>query len=182
VKALTQSEITKLLDYLRETDAVMYCAVLLGFRHGMRASEICGLLRSDIDLTAGTVTVRRLKHSLTTCQPIGDDERDAIGVCLSLFPASLILLPNEHGEPMDRHNFYYRFHKACIAIGLPADKAHPHVIKHALGYFLARSNVNMAVIKRALGHRSLNSTSVYTELDDETVGKIVQGVFNGEKL
>jgi len=34
--------------------------ILLAYRHGMRASEVCKLRLSDLDLKNGQITVRRL--------------------------------------------------------------------------------------------------------------------------
>ncbi len=36
-------------------------------------------------------------------------------------------------------------------------------------------NVNLAVIKQALGHKSIASTAIYTVPTDETAGKAVLG-------
>ena len=43
---------------------------LLAYRNGMRASEVCGLEMRDLDLQNGSITIRRLKGSLTTVQPL----------------------------------------------------------------------------------------------------------------
>ena len=50
-------------------------------------------------------------------------------------------------------------------------KRHPHCLKHALGVALVGANVNLAVIKQALGHKSIASTAIYTVPTDETAGK-----------
>jgi integrase len=60
MKALSQDEILKVL---RAASA---------FRHGMRASEVCGLETKDVDLKNGEITIRRLKGSLKTTQRIAD--------------------------------------------------------------------------------------------------------------
>ena len=46
--------------------------ILIAFRHGMRASEVCGLELKDVDLKNGEITIRRLKGSLKTTQPLAD--------------------------------------------------------------------------------------------------------------
>jgi len=38
-------------------------------RHGLRASEVCGLTFADIDLKNASIAVSRLKGSLRTIQP-----------------------------------------------------------------------------------------------------------------
>ena len=46
-------------------------------------------------------------------------------------------------------------------------------MKHSLGVALVGANVNLAVIKQALGHKSIASTAVYTVPTDEMAGKAV---------
>jgi len=43
--------------------------ILLAYRHGMRASEVCELRLADLDLKNGQITIRRLKGSLTSASP-----------------------------------------------------------------------------------------------------------------
>jgi len=45
--------------------------------------------------------------------------------------------------------FYRIFSAASEKAGLPADRRHPHCLKHALGVALVGANVNLAVIKRS---------------------------------
>jgi hypothetical protein len=49
---------------------------------------------------------------------------------------------------------------------LPPDKRHPQVLKHSLGKHLVAANVNLALVKQALGHRSINSTMKYIGTTD----------------
>ena len=57
--------------------------------------------------------------------------------------------------------------------GLSKDKRHFHCLKHSRGVSLVEANVNLAIIKQALGHKSIASIAVYTILTDETAGKAV---------
>src|SRR5260370_8287825 len=69
--ALTQEEIQKILRVASESKRNLPM-ILLAYRHGMRASEVCGLRLSDLDMRNAQVTIRRLKGSLTTTQPLSD--------------------------------------------------------------------------------------------------------------
>jgi site-specific recombinase XerD len=50
-------------------------------------------------------------------------------------------------------------------------------LKHSLGVALVGANVKLAVIKLALGHKSIASTAVYTVPTDEMAGKAVVAAF-----
>jgi integrase len=66
---LTPSEIEQLLEAAKTNrnghrDATM---VLVAYRHGLRASELCELEWSQIDFTGATLHVRRVKNGTRTC-------------------------------------------------------------------------------------------------------------------
>jgi len=62
---LTEREIERLMAAARKSsryghrDATM---ILIGYRHGLRASELCDLQWSQVDLSAGRLHVRRVKN------------------------------------------------------------------------------------------------------------------------
>ncbi len=58
MKALTSTEILKVLK-VASSNRRNHAMILLGFKHGLRASEVCALKLSDVDLKNGEVTVRR---------------------------------------------------------------------------------------------------------------------------
>ena len=62
---LTEREIERLMAAARKSsryghhDATM---ILIGYRHGLRASELCDLQWSQVELSAGRLHVRRAKN------------------------------------------------------------------------------------------------------------------------
>ena len=71
MKALTPAEIHKVLK-VASVSKRNHAMILLAYKHGMRASEVCKLKMSDVDQKNGQITIRRLKGSLTTTQPLSD--------------------------------------------------------------------------------------------------------------
>ena len=67
---LTPEELLAVLKAPRSRSARDWAMVLLAYRHGLRASEVCDLKLADADLKAGSVSIRRLKGSLHTVQPL----------------------------------------------------------------------------------------------------------------
>jgi integrase len=132
----------------------------------MRASEVCNLELKDVDLKNGEITIRRLKSSLKTTQPLADvpgqpllSERLALRAYLAErgnHPSKFVFVSQKSGH-VHRSQFYRIFASAAEKAGLPADRRHPHVLKHSLGVALVEANVNLAVIKQALGHKSFAS-------------------------
>jgi len=181
MKALTHEEILKVLKVAADNKRNL-AMILLGYKHGMRASEVCRLELKDLDLKNGEVTIRRLKGSLKTTQPLADiqgqpllSEKRVLRAWLEErgnHPSRFVFVSQKSGQ-VHRSQFYRMFADIAERAGLPKDKRHPHCLKHALGYSLVEANVNLAIIKQALGHKSIASTAVYTTPTDETTGRAV---------
>jgi integrase len=73
---LTTREIERLMAAARKSsryghrDATM---ILIGYRHGLRASELCDLQWSQVELTAGRLHVRRAKSGSPSVHPMQGD-------------------------------------------------------------------------------------------------------------
>lgn len=80
---------------------------------------------------------------------------------------------------LTRRIFFRVFQSVAERTGLPADRRHPHCLKHALGFSLVAANVNLASVKVALGHKSIASTAIYAVPTDEQVGKAVNTALAG---
>ena len=181
MKALSQDEILKVLKAASDSPRDL-AMILIAFRHGMRASEVCGLEVKDVDMKNGEIIIRRLKGSLKTTQPLADlqgqpllSEKRVLRAWLAErrdHPSRYVFVSQKSGK-VHRSQFYRIFANAAEQAGLPKDKRHPHCLKHSLGVTLVEANVNLAVIKQALGHKSIASTAVYPVPTDQSAGKAV---------
>src|SRR5437868_3825147 len=73
---LTPDEILRVLCVAKERSARDHAMILLTYRHGLRASEVCGLKLDRIDLKNAQIDIVRLKNSLRTVQPISEHRGD----------------------------------------------------------------------------------------------------------
>src|SRR5258708_13945379 len=136
MKALTQDEILKVLKAASgPRDLAM---ILVGFRKGMGASEVWGLELKDLDLRNGEITIRRLKGSLKTTQPLADvqgqpllSEKRVLRAWLAergSHPSKYVFVSQKSGR-VHRSQFYRISSNAAEQAGLPKDKRHPHCLK-----------------------------------------------------
>ena len=78
---LTTAEIERLMAAARKSsryghrDATM---ILIGYRHGLRASELCDLQWSQVELATGRLHVRRAKNGSPSVHPMQGDEIRAL--------------------------------------------------------------------------------------------------------
>jgi site-specific recombinase XerD len=187
---LTPPEMLALLKAARKRSTRDWAMILLAYRHGLRASEVCGIKMADIDLKSGSISIRRLKGSLHTIQPLYQhrgqpllDESAAIRAWLHKRTAdgSDYLFTSQKGGKLDRTQFFRNFQKVAEAAGLSVEKRHPHVLKHSLASHLVAGNANLALVRQALGHRSISSTMQYIGTSDaqaaEALQKALMGLF-----
>jgi integrase len=179
---LTPDETLTVLKAARERATRDWAMILLAYRHGLRASEVCGLKLTDIDLKSGSISIRRLKGSMQTVQPHPHrgqpllDELSALRVWLRerQSDGSDYLFTSQKGGKLDRTQFFRVFQTIAVTVGLPLEKRHPHVLKHSLASHLVAGNVNLALIRQALGHRSINSTMQYVGTSDGQAAEAAQ--------
>ena len=172
---LSPEEVLAVLKAARERATRDWAMILLAYRHGLRASEVCGLKLADIDLKAGAISIRRLKGSMQTVQPLyphrGQPLLDEISALRAWLrerrsDGSDYLFTSQKGGKLDRTQFFRVFRTVAETAGLPAEKRHPHVLKHSLASHLVAGNVNLALVRQALGHKSIGSTMQYVGVSD----------------
>ena len=180
---LTPGELLSVLKAARARSARDWAMVLLAYRHGLRASEVCDLKLAAVDLRAGSVSLWRLKGSLHTVQPLyrhkGQpllDEVNALRAWLRQRQAdgSDYLFLSQKGGRLHRSQFFRDFQAAAKAVGLPPPKCHPHVLKHSLASHLVAGNVNLALVRQCLGHKSIGSTMKYVAVSDTQATEAAQ--------
>src|SRR6202140_1042369 len=112
---LPPEEMLDLLKASRKRSLRDWAMILLAYRHGLRASEVCGLKLADMDLKAGSISIRRLKGSMHTIQPLHQhrgqpllDETAALRSWLHKRPTdgSDYLFTSRKGGKLDRTQFF----------------------------------------------------------------------------
>src|SRR6516165_1346759 len=99
---LTGKEIERLMDCARKhsrhghRDATM---VLVAYRHGLRASEICDLQWHQIELAEGRMHVHRAKRGIPSVHPIRGDEMRALRKLRREHSADAYVFVSEPGGP-----------------------------------------------------------------------------------
>src|ERR1039457_6156911 len=122
----------------------------LVYRHGLRAAEACGLRWSQIDLDNRTIHVARVKGSKDSLHTLDRDEvRDLRA--LRKDSDSQYVFVTERGGPLSTDTLGYIVREAGQQAGLDV-AAHPHMLRHAAGYFLANEGLDTRLTQEFLGH------------------------------
>jgi type 1 fimbriae regulatory protein FimB/type 1 fimbriae regulatory protein FimE len=162
---LTPGEVEKLIEAVHgnrhgHRDASM---ILMAYRHGLRAAELCDLRWDQVDFRAAVLHARRVKNGMPGTHPIQGDELRALRRLQRESEASPFVFVSERGSPFTTAGFARMLERAAAAASLGI-KAHPHMLRHGCGYALANKGHDTRAIQGWLGHRSITSTAVYTAL------------------
>jgi site-specific recombinase XerD len=181
--ALTPDELLAVLKAARSRSARDWAMILLGYRHGLRASEVCSLKLADVDPKADSISIRRLKGSLHTVQPLyrhkGQPLLDEVTALRAWqrerkADGSDFLFTSQKGGRLHRSQFFRIFQACAEAARLPPQKRHPHALKHSLASHLVAGNVNLALVKQCLGHKAIGSTMKYVGVSDTQASQAAQ--------
>jgi integrase len=161
---LTEREVEKLIGAAKRNrhgprDATM---ILICFRHGLRASELCELQWSDVEFESASLHLRRAKGGATGTHPLLGDELRSLRTLKRDAKCPFIFV-SERDAPFTVSGLQKMIERAGIEAKMPF-KVHPHMLRHAAGYVLANKGVDTRTLQSYLGHRSIQSTVRYTEL------------------
>lgn len=130
---------------------------------GLRMSEGCNIRVEELDLDDCSLTVlgkgskeRRiyLKPQLTVAlRSYLDDHRGEW------------LFPGYRGRPITTRQMEYRFKKYARRARLPGN-ATPHSLRHSIAVHYLVNGAPITFVQRLLGHASLATTGIYTQLTD----------------
>jgi type 1 fimbriae regulatory protein FimB len=166
-KHLTATEVEKLIAATKGARhaARDRCLLLLMFRHGLRVSEACGLVLSQVDTESRVLHVTRLKEGLSTTHPLRGDELRAIKAWLAdrtrMQPDTDAFFLSERRRPLSRKTAWLLIRDYGRRAGLSVE-AHPHMLRHACGFALADQGADTRLIQDYLGHRNIQHTVRYT--------------------
>jgi len=163
---LTPDEIESLMSAARKTGRHGHrdqTLILIGYRHGLRVSELVGLRWEQVDLKAGLLRVNRVKNGTPATHPLRGPELRALRKVAREYPDSPYVFSSERKGPLTGSSV----RKIVARAGKKADipfPVHPHMLRHACGYKLANDGQDTRAIQHYLGHKNIQHTVRYTEL------------------
>jgi integrase len=183
---LTESEMLEILELARKTHSRDWAMLAIAFHHGLRVTEVLQLRLGDsINWKDRTITVRRLKGSMTTTQPLVEmrgkpalNELSAIRAYLKvrIEDGSGSLFTGQKGA-LQRWTLSRMFRRYCEQVSksradrgmtpIAKNAMHFHSIKHTIATILASRVDNIFLVKTQLGHAAISSTMRYCHPDSK---------------
>ena len=132
---------------------------------GLRISEALSLTTAQVDQPTLTITGKGNKTRLVPLLPAA---RQAVTLYRDLCPFALKsgepMFRGVKGGPLNARNIQLLIARLRGALGLP-ETATPHALRHSFATHLLANGADLRVIQELLGHASLSTTQVYTEVN-----------------
>ncbi|MGO9700499.1 MAG: tyrosine recombinase XerC [Xanthobacteraceae bacterium] len=135
---------------------------------GLRISEALGLKRADFGAGGGdalTVTGKGCKQRMVpVLSQVAKLVADYLALCPYDLPHDGPLFVGARGGPLSPRVVQLAMARLRGALGLP-ETATPHALRHSFATHLLARGGDLRAIQELLGHASLATTQIYTEVD-----------------
>lgn len=152
-----------LLDWVGKRDLAI---LLLLYGGGLRIAEACGLKGSSLPLGPTLrVTGKGGKMRVVPVLPaVRDAVADYVAACPWPMSGNEALFRGVRGGPLSPDLVRRAVRKARELLGLP-DTLTPHALRHSFATHLLAGGADLRSLQELLGHASLSSTQIYTDVD-----------------
>lgn len=162
-------------DELRDRDQAI---LEIMFATGMRASEVVNLTLQQINMAERSINVigkgnkERVvaftPQALKTLKVYLDGLRKKLLTRRTNPAPTNIVFLNHHGHALTIHGLRHILITVEQKTGEYLD-LHPHMLRHSFATYLLERGANLITIQQLLGHRSLNTTQIYTHVSEDRI-------------
>ena len=148
-----------------------YCILTLFLNCGLRISELVGLnladVRSDQLRVLGKGNKERIVYLSDACQNAIADwlavRSQAAGA-----DKNALFLTRSHTR-MTTDAVHYMVKKRLLAAGLDPSLYSSHKLRHTAATLMLQNGVDVRTLQEVLGHEHLNTTQIYTHVDNDSL-------------
>ncbi len=170
-KYLNLDESLELLNSVDGKNAVRdYCILTLFLNCGLRISELVGLNKTDVRgdqlRVLGKGNKERMLYLNDACQRALEDwmvERDT----LALVDQNALFVTLQNRRRISTAAVHKLVKKHLAAAGLDSTQYSSHKLRHTAATLMLQNGVDVRTLQEVLGHDHLNTTQIYTHVDND---------------
>lgn len=178
IKYLSEKELRHFLKTIIKKNKMHFCLFNLIYSYGLRVSEVVSLKVENLNFDEKRILIERRKRKdkfRIRSYKLSEENIQRLKSWLrkrskhrSAEKGNPYLFLSNKTRKSDQHisipQVQAIFHKYAIEAGLKDGWRYPHVLKHSAGIMLAKSGASGATIRDRLGHVSMITTDIYTQL------------------
>lgn len=172
-KYLNLNESVNLLESVEGQNAVRdFCILTLFLNCGLRISELVGLNKTDVRgdqlRVLGKGNKERILYLNDSCQKALQDwivERNM----LTLDNENALFVTKQNRKRITRAAVHKLVKKHLADAGLDSTQYSAHKLRHTAATLMLQNGVDVRTLQEVLGHDHLNTTQIYTHVDNESL-------------
>jgi site-specific recombinase XerD len=147
------------LDSINKIQNKKHKAIIaLAYSTGMRVSEVCNLLISDIDSKRMIITIRQSKGKKDRIVALTSKVLEILRIYFKDYKPKEFLF-NGQFEPQYSHRSCNEIVKKYLG-----KDYHFHLLRHSNATALLEAGTDLRIIQKHLGHASSKTTEIYTHV------------------
>ena len=169
---LDLEESVELLESVDGANSVRdYCILTLFLNCGLRISELCALSTTDIQDDALRVLGKGNKVRIVY---LNDACKEALNGYLAVRRPIVgrdqnALFLSSRNERVSRSTVHALVKKHLSEAGLDSTQYSAHKLRHTAATLMLQNGVDVKAVQEVLGHEHLNTTEIYTHIDNEAL-------------
>lgn len=169
-KALNEKDISKLIDV---TSNVKHQLILkLCYGMGLRVSEIVNIKIQDIDGVKLKVLIERAKGKKDRYVNLPKSILKELRDYYKEYRPQYYLFEGEPGQQYSKRSAQAVFKQAMKKANI-SKKVGIHSLRHSYATHLLEYGTDISLIQKLLGHNSIKTTLIYTEVTDKNIANVV---------
>ncbi len=152
---------------------------------GLRVSELISLKKKDINIKNSFIRIIG-KGNKERIIPIGEIALEYLNKYFELLSYnskinnSKYVFINKNGLPLTRQYFFKIIKYYSIKANINKNIS-PHTLRHSFATHLLENGAPLIVVKNLLGHESINTTQIYTHVNERKLVSVIDNNFKNDK-
>ena len=185
IKYLSEDEFLQLKRTLDTTDNIeLKAIIMLQYALALRVNEVLKLKFSDVTMRTDVKTAKNYYVVNTSNSKQKNEINKTKEVAMLVMTVlnkyqlkiSDYICRTKKGKIMSERNYNKYLKQIFELAGLEKDKAHSHVFRHSRAIHLLNAGLNLAQVKKILGHVSILNTMIYTNYSNYDINKALASV------
>ena len=152
---------------------------------GLRVSELISLKKKDINIKNSFIRIIG-KGNKERIIPIGEIALEYLNKYFELLsynskinnPKNVFI--NKNGLPLTRQYFFKIIKYYSIKANINKNIS-PHTLRHSFATHLLENGAPLIAVKNLLGHESINTTQIYTHVNERKLVSVIDNNFKNDK-
>jgi site-specific recombinase XerD len=173
VTTFSDDQVSRLIDTCNRSNGQGYrnlAILMLLLDSGIRVSELIGINLDDVNLSEGSILIRRSKGNKERIVPIGSLVQKILWKYINNYrPIPMTdritgLFLSERGFPLTKSGIQQMLRRYGRQSGISGMRCSPHVFRHTFAKNYLLNGGDIFSLQKILGHSSLASVRVYLNL------------------